>query len=252
MTSLIGGHISVLPSTPWATALGLNEPLAVTLLDLAQTADIIPTPQLGEILGVAELERYHGFRYPKRRQEWLGGRLAAKAAVTQLLTASGTEPPAPAALVIAADRSGKPLLALPGLGLSVHLSITHSHGRAAALAGHHPCGIDLQYATPTVVRVRERFATTEEERILAAALGRRVEILRLTLLWAAKEAIRKMAPIRPLPAFHDTVLSAVQPAGAEYLFLFSAPKICHNAPLRVVAAMRDDYALAVSVLPPTD
>jgi len=248
MTSLAGGHISLLPSAPWGAALGLNEPLPITLLDLNPLAEISP-PQLIEVLSVTEQERYQGFRYPKRQQEWLGGRIAAKAAVQELLARLGFASPAATALVIASDHNGKPRIAFTGLPRTVHISISHSHGQAVAMASLRPCGIDLQYFTPTTARVREKFATTAEEKILAATLGKQPEITRLTLLWSAKEAIRKIAPITPLPPFQAMTLSAVQPAGAEYLFLFSAPEICHNAHLRVVATVLDDYALAASLLP---
>ena len=248
----LGTDLSLLPSTSWAAALGVEPPFPITLLDLAPLAGPLSPSQLATMLGQAEQARYQAFRYPKRRQEWLGGRLAAKAAVAALLTAddAGREPAAPE-LVIANDPAGKPHLELPGLAQPVYLSISHSHGRAAALASLHPCGIDLQAGIPTVLRVKERFATPAEEAVLAEALGRQhAELLRLTMLWAAKEAIRKMVPVTPLPAFQDVVLTETRPVGSAHLLLFSTDKICHNAihPLRVVAAIMNDFALAATAL----
>jgi 4'-phosphopantetheinyl transferase EntD len=257
MMRFLDGHplaatLATLPSATWAAALGIAEPLPITLLDLSSLASAITPLPLATVLSASEQTRYHGFRFPKRQQEWLGGRLAAKAAVALLLAPSGSQP-LPPALVITADPAGKPLLDLPGLALPVHLSISHSHDRAAAMASHHPCGLDLQAITPAVLRVQERFATPAEEKILAMAFGGEPAMARLTLLWAAKEALRKMVPLSPLLSFHDAVLREAQPAGAAHLLLFSCAKICHNAPhpLRVVATLSGDYALAVSVLPST-
>ncbi|MEW6595316.1 MAG: 4'-phosphopantetheinyl transferase superfamily protein [Thermodesulfobacteriota bacterium] len=241
------------PSVPWAEALGLDGPLPMVLLDLSPLAAPLGPAQLAALLSAGEEARYHAFQYPKRRQEWLGGRLAAKAAVCELLATFGSVPP-PSALTIGADGAGKPRLELPGLPRPVHLSLSHSAGCAAAMACFQPCGIDLQAVGPTVGRVKQRFALPGEEAILAAAAGHHPETVRLTLLWAAKEAIRKMVPLPPLPGFRDIVLIEAQPAGAGHLFLFSAGEICHNAhrPLRVAAALLDNYALAAGALPSTD
>lgn len=246
--------LAALPAAAWAALPGSDAPMAMSRLDLAPLAGPLAPPQLAAILGPAELARYHAFPFPKRQQEWLGGRLAAKEAVRELLVALGRKPRAAAALVIASDPAGRPLLETAGLPHPIHLSISHSHGQAAALAGLSPCGIDLQLCTPTVIRVRERFATAAESAILRAALAGLTERERLTLLWAAKEALRKMVPTRPLLGFHEALLTEIRPAGIAHLFLFSAGKICHNAshPVRVVATVVGEHALAVSVLPPTE
>lgn len=245
--------LATLPPAPWATALEVHEPLPITLLDLGPLAAPLPPPQLTTILSATEQAHYHAFRHPKRKQEWLGGRIAAKAAVAILL-ASGGATPALATLVIGAEASGKPRLAVPDIPRTVHLSISHSHDQAAAMASFQPCGIDLQLVTPAVVRVRERFATPAEEALLAAGLANQSAMLRLTMLWAAKEALRKLVPLSPLLAFHDAVLTGVHRTDHAHLLLFSGDKICHNASrrLRVVAIFVGEYALAAAVLPTTE
>ncbi len=245
-------HPTLLPSASWAAALGLREPLPIALLSLPALAGPIPPP-LPTLLSATEQDRYQSFRHPKRQQEWLGGRITAKAAVATLLT-TGTRPaPAATTLVIASDHAGKPRLELPGLAQTVHLSISHSHNQAVAMASFHPCGIDLQISTSTAARVKERFTTPAEETLLTTSLGEHSETMQLTLLWAAKEALRKMMPISPLLGFHDAVLTGIQPADKAHLLLFSSPKMCHNTPhpLRVVATVLGEYALALSVLPTT-
>lgn len=71
------------------------------------------------------IEREHLVRYrlPKRRQEWLAGRLCAKAALASHLDGRRE----PSRLLIEPDRQGRPR----ARGWAVYLSISHSRRRAA-------------------------------------------------------------------------------------------------------------------------
>ncbi|MFZ5775115.1 MAG: 4'-phosphopantetheinyl transferase family protein [Thermodesulfobacteriota bacterium] len=130
-----------------------------------------------------ERRRLAALTLPKRRREWLGGRLAAKGAASWLRG----QPEAWPAIEIGADGNGRPVVA----GCS-SLSISHSGPLAAALAAEVPCGLDLQEPRTALLGVRSRFAAPEEETLLTALLPAMPELSRLALLWAAKEAARKL------------------------------------------------------------
>ena len=103
------------PWSPLARALAEQHKEAspvFAVLPLDRLAALLATPdaetrlQEQGILGPAEAERLRSLKLPKRRHEWLGGRLAAKWAVTRLLGCN--DMPA-----IANDEQGQPFVELP-------------------------------------------------------------------------------------------------------------------------------------------
>ncbi|MDH5297616.1 MAG: 4'-phosphopantetheinyl transferase superfamily protein [Desulfobulbaceae bacterium] len=199
----------------------------------------------GSYLGASELVRWRAFRLPKRRLEWLGGRIAAKHAAMGLAGAAG--PPEWRQWRVEPLASGRPVLAA-GVGVLPRISISHSHGLAVALAAAGHCGIDIQQPLAAVLRVRERFCTAGEEGVLAAALSGIDATSRLTLLWAAKEAVRKALAMAPLPGFLEMELLAVngEPATVAGLDL----RFCRHGQelsLAVAALLVDKLGCALTV-----
>ena len=91
---------------------------------------------------------------------------------------------------------------LRGCAAGTELSITHSHGLAAAVAvAGHPCGLDLQRVSAVILRIREKFCHDSEAELLVS--GKKPERLAadLTMLWSAKEALRKALGGHPLTGF---------------------------------------------------
>ena len=166
----------------------------------------------------AEQRLFARFRHAKRKIEWLGGRLAAKHALGRL-TAEGVEAGGWHDWIVLAENDGRPFAEYTGAAgpkETPALSISHSHGMAVAMAATaRRCGIDIQAITPTVNRIQERFATGPELAILAAAglvppAGAAAQEAALTLLWAAKEALRKAAAPGHLPGFLEMELTATE------------------------------------------
>ena len=150
----------------------------------------------GQYLSPEELAQWAGLNLEKRRAEWLGGRLAAKWAAARLLGETALALPR---LIIRTEAEGRPFVAAEGHAIAPFLSISHSGPLAAALSANIPCGLDLQQPGAKIHTVRKRFAAPEEEAILNASLpGAFTETQRLTLLWTAKEAVRKMVRLSPL------------------------------------------------------
>jgi phosphopantetheinyl transferase (holo-ACP synthase) len=166
------------------------------------------------VLGRAERARFDALELPAaRRLEWLGARTAAKEAVAALLRDRYGLDLRPADIEITAGERGAPRVAAPGLDvLPVEpvVSLTHTAGRAAALAALVPrgrgvgLGIDAERVGPRPAGFAEAALAADERRLLghddaAAVRG-----------WCAKEAAGKAlgAGIAARPA-----IVAADPAG---------------------------------------
>jgi phosphopantetheinyl transferase len=133
---------------------------------------------------------------PKRRSEWLLGRIVAKEAVLELLRDCAGLSLAPEAIEIIADERGRPIVRgawIAQLGAPPAVTISHTGGVAIAMAvldSALSIGIDIELCRARRRRF-EMAAFTSDERQLVAGLpdGRRDEWhLRL---WCAKEATGK-------------------------------------------------------------
>ncbi|HSH12960.1 MAG TPA: 4'-phosphopantetheinyl transferase superfamily protein, partial [Desulfurivibrionaceae bacterium] len=131
-------------------------------------------------------------------------------------------------------------------GPKLELSISHSHGLAAALVmAARPCGLDLQKVTDTMLRVRERFCSEAEGELLrGVGMGPEArEEVRLTLLWTAKEALRKGRGGVPLTGFLAMRLVAIELLG-EQGWCFRL-RVAGAGEYPVVLLLTGDFAWAV-------
>jgi 4'-phosphopantetheinyl transferase EntD len=167
----------------------LGRELALSPLVLVDAVD-----EAGARLAPAESELAARFKHPKRRSEWILGRLAAKAALVRALAARGeTVAPEDLAVLVGPDGAPEPFRVRGSdrEPLDIGLSVTHGHGLGAAwaLEGGLP-GIDLE-------RVRERpegtfrFYLDADERAPLAALEGPARDRAAVLLWSLKEAAWK-------------------------------------------------------------
>ena len=168
-----------------------------------------------EWLHQKEQEKLQALHYEKRHFEWLGGRICAKQVSLQYLH---NNPSAPATLRapqfrIMTAASGRPFMDNNTLPEGLHIpdiSISHSKRYALAVAASTPCGIDIQVTSDALGRVQDRFCSDEEERLLSRELKKIQLPDHLTLLWAAKEAIKKGAELARMPGFLDLELTHIQ------------------------------------------
>lgn len=166
-----------------------------------------------------EQRQLAGFALEKRRREWLAGRKAAKWAVARFW---GDQERDWRKIEIVAGADGHPLVVAPDGPLPPFLSISHSGECAGAMAADLPCGLDVQQGSKKILLVRKRFVVAAEEDLLWRGLPPTMgEEQALTLLWAAKEAVRKMAWPPPLPFFSEIRLVAVAGEGEAALFSFA-------------------------------
>jgi 4'-phosphopantetheinyl transferase len=145
------------------------------------------------ILSPVERERLEGMRFPKRREEWLQGRYAAKkllrSALTNQLAGIGD-----ANLTIGNRDSGEPFVIVEGWGeLAGSISISHRGGYAAAAWCPDPgcrVGIDLELVEGRHPAFLEDYYSFNEIEF-ARHLVPQEQDLWITMAWSAKESILK-------------------------------------------------------------
>lgn len=79
---------------------------------------------------------------------------------------------------------GAPML----VGSSLHVSISHTKDYAAVIVGECPVGIDIEYRSDRVRKIRERFLGPDE----LSAIDPRHEVEQLLVCWCVKEALFKL------------------------------------------------------------
>jgi len=180
----------------------------LALLDLRLLSSLIEQPDTpAHLLSPGENALFQRFRLDKRRLEWLGGRVAAKHCIHQLL-APDASPSLFHQYSILSNTHGGPRLEQTTCQ-DVALSISHSRGYAAAVACRSgSCGIDVQYLTPKLAAVADRF-THEDELDLISPLS--APLTRLGLIWTAKEAVKKC-----LLADHPSFLGRIRLTWIEH------------------------------------
>jgi len=142
-------------------------------------------------LSPAEHAVLAGFRFPKRRDEWLLGRYAAKALLRSLPEYRALPPQA---VEVRNDPQGAPGFVLPdGLAPTGCLSLSHSGPYALAALVRLPDlrpGADLEKVEPRSEAFVEDYLTPcEREMVHAAPPEERAFVA--TLVWSMKEAMLK-------------------------------------------------------------
>ncbi len=192
-----------------------------------------PLPDPETFLVAAELETLKQFNLIKRRKQWLGGRLAAKKAILQEKGNDQKD------WEISNEKDGRPgAVFIPSPGGEPAISISHSHDLAVAAAAMvKGCGIDIEPVSPRPARLAGRFSSAAEARVLKNLPQEHA----FTLLWCAKESLRKA--VRPLPGFFDLDLVRVETGGNGYIMTF---KLRGAKPLRrVIATVINGYGFSL-------
>jgi len=135
-------------------------------------------------------EKYHPFlnqrRSEGRKSEWLAVRLLLK----ELLGAETT---------VSYRDNGAPYLPESAF----HISISHTKGFAAVLLSpDRPVGIDIEYCSERVRRIKSRFLNENELNLL----GKNPATNDLLVCWSAKETAFKMTAQKTADWLHDIQL----------------------------------------------
>ena len=171
-----------------------------------------------EFLSESEKKQLGNFQFPKKKQDFLLGRLAAKRALGAWLS----EPDLRRIEIRSGDH-GEPLVRHPRAG-PAEVTISHSHGFAVALAfsAEHPMGLDLETisAVSAATIISELGASAAEQAWLATAGVD--DATACSVLWTAREALGKALKgglKSPLGALSLTDIRAVGEGnwGSRYL-----------------------------------
>ncbi len=200
-------------------------------------------------LSPAEFRVFRRFTFPQRANQWLAGRLCAKAAAMSLTPVSGSNHTAWREIEINSHISGRPFIALRGTSSIPDISISHSGIQAAAMAvWPFLCGLDLQEIRDTS-RIRSRFATPEEEIIILhqGAESNQPPKAMFTMLWSIKEAVRKAFPLHPLPGFLDLSLQALATIPGGFSGRITCRRLGMPGILSFFAFIEHNYTVALTI-----
>ncbi len=189
----------------------MEENECLTLIDTSQVSDLLSREQQTLLSWLSDEEQQYlaRFRFPKRYNEWLSGRIAAKCCLLQAVKKQSA-PFRPGTCSILPDSHGRPVLSWAQMGTSMKLSISHSHQYAVAMTANSACGIDIQLIGAQILNVRDRIATAEEL-VLADSLQAGSREAGLTLLWVVKEAVKKHRLPEQAGIFEAIALERVTP-----------------------------------------
>ena len=200
----------------------------------------------------AELDALATYSLPKRRSEFLTGRLAARLALWNYLESmSNTAAADLQTIYIQNSASGRPIISgtLPQSLKNADLSISHSSDLACALIANKDCGIDIQVIRPSLIKTASAFCSQQEIDILERQLANCTPLERLGLLWSAKEACRKAAGKVHLPGFLEMFTSSLTEY-AEGMFYATIKKASEGDTtcMAVGLMLYGNYTLAATIL----
>lgn len=135
-----------------------------------------------EVLCPGELVLFRRAQTDRRRNEFLGGRLAAKLSVNRCRIEVGERALPLRFIEIVRTDTGSPLVRCQGYFPNV--SITHSCDWAVSISSKSPCGVDIEDGQ-TRVRDSEEYFCQEELEYAVRAFGGKC-------VWTAKEAVSKV------------------------------------------------------------
>ncbi len=222
---------------------------SAVILELT-TIDRITEQELCNWLHPKERQQLAEYTHGKRNREWRGGRICAKEGLRLFLQQrkEGADASQYSKSRVKNEASGRPCFADIAAETSSlpQLSITHSKEFAAALVSPAHCGIDIQYSSEKLQRVKERFSTPNEEQLLKNALPRLSHQLQLTLLWCGKEAVKKMLSPEGIPGFHELLLEQLTPQTDNSVVLhFSRTTDPGNSFAAAAGTLNKEYGIAL-------
>lgn len=211
--------------------------------------------KLSTWLSNEEIDKYHTYALPKRKLEYLTGRISAKMSIISFLEKNQALniSPVPWEIIINNLESGRPTFFFENsrtlLGPK-DISISHSSQYACASACKNFCGIDIQSCNSTLARVKDRFCTPAEDRYLQHTFSSLGNLSTLSLLWSAKEAVKKTLSIIKMPGFLEINLKDITIfKGSIYNMTFNiSENDMRPREVLVIATIFDDYAIALSSL----
>ncbi|MEE9611893.1 MAG: 4'-phosphopantetheinyl transferase superfamily protein, partial [Desulfatiglandales bacterium] len=198
---------------------------------------------LREQLTGEEIKRYRSLKHPKRRLEWLAGRIVAKGAIRIYL---GSNAPLPSAIEVESSPDNAPHIVIKGEEADSalpHISISHSSDMAVAVAAQSlGVGIDVEEITESILEIADEFSTNEEVERVSKCTGPD-RLIVLVSIWAVKEAARKAVGPQTC-SMKELVLREARKEGDYVVCEISHPT---EGRLRSVTFQNNKYVYAISL-----
>lgn len=121
------------------------------------------------------------------------------------------------------ENSGKPYIIKDGTRISTEISISHTKGYIAIATADEPIGIDIEYPSDRVMRVRTKFMD-DNEIAMATVNSYCNELTFTTLAWCAKEAAYKKLGFEGVDFLEQFKIRAITNETIEFQELVSKQK----------------------------
>jgi phosphopantetheinyl transferase len=215
------------------------------MLEITETCRLLSTEELRvRWLSEEELQKHSSFKLKKRRDEWLSGRICAKLAAGQMQGFSKQQEYS--RITVVNVPGGRPALKYQGVETphNLDVSLSHSGNLAVALVATDYCGIDIQETTETLLRVKERFCSADDEHNMKSYFDVSAGATELNLLWTAKEAIRKTLSHLKVPDFLALKLTGIDLISKNLYILHF---LFHDQKISTICGPYMNYSLALCV-----
>jgi 4'-phosphopantetheinyl transferase len=163
---------------------------SATVFYFIQKLSNVPAEQ--DWLAAGERNRVSGFRFSKRRNDWILGRWTAKRALRSFLVQTGRDAPEYSEMEIRSAADGAPEVWIRGKIAPVVLALSHSGDLGfCAVAG---AGLDLGCDVEMVQNrdaalIQDYFCDGERLRVFSSPVEEQPQLT--TLIWSAKESALK-------------------------------------------------------------
>lgn len=165
--------------------------------------------------------------HPKKKLEWLAGRLALKSLLNYLDIPDWE---------IIKDPHGKPHL----FDQNIHISLANSFPYATAIVNKtYAVGIDIEYPSEKLIRVRQKFLSESE--LLKSATNKDI----LCVFWCAKESVYKLHGRKMLSFKEHIFIKNFDLSAGKILTQVISP--LHQAEHQLVIEQMDNFYIVYSL-----
>lgn len=173
-----------------------------------------------EIFFSQEIQLEAKGKLPHRRLEYLAARYLLAQLAPELPLQS-----------IRTDEHGKPFCVRPNL----HFSISHSFPYVGVIVATLPVGIDVQVHQEKILRIKHKFLTEKELRLLNE------DISSITLAWAAKEAAFKWSDYHGFDFRKHLIIETFSQSSLQAEIQLRVKRVAPATLLTLIGAAEKDF-----------
>lgn len=222
----------------WALALGV-EKLAITRVDFQHSESFVE--HLASRLSTNEQKQLAQYSATHRRAEFVAGRIAAKGSWLQFHN-DASQRFQYSDLSAVSERGRPPHFEQDDVAITDRfLSLSHSEGTVVAAVCDQRIGIDVQKVSNSIEKIRDSFTNSSELDLVSRIFDEGTLSEKLTMIWAAKEAIIKASSsIFDMPSI---VLKKINSSADRFRLIFVDSK---KGEFSVIVAVLADEVVAMT------